>query len=107
MIYNLSISQSIDQFDIRYGIPQRASSVIRIVPPRMKKINGKDVMEEEIVEMLYCGDTMLGMKDKFEGGVMGNKDGNIYCMPLRAKSVLQVILSENEFSSSSIVSCIN
>ena len=35
---------------------------------------------------------MVGIKDKFEGGVMGGKDGAIYCIPLRAKAVLRVIL---------------
>ena len=74
-----------------YAIPQRASSVLRVVPP-VQKENGEE--EEDMVEMLYCGDEMVGVKDKFEGGVMGGRDGAIYCIPLRAKSVLRVLLQD-------------
>eukprot|EP00566_Odontella_aurita_P003283 CAMPEP_0113538406 /NCGR_PEP_ID=MMETSP0015_2-20120614/7346_1 /TAXON_ID=2838 /ORGANISM="Odontella" /LENGTH=971 /DNA_ID=CAMNT_0000437973 /DNA_START=28 /DNA_END=2943 /DNA_ORIENTATION=- /assembly_acc=CAM_ASM_000160 len=67
-----------------YGIPQNARCVVRIVPPR------GDDDDEEVVDMVYCGDDFLPYGDKFEGGVQG-KDGSIYCMPLRAKAVLKVI----------------
>lgn len=76
-----------------YAIPQRASSVLRVVPPGVKD-NEEDNEDEDMVEMLYCGDSMVAVKDKFEGGVMGGKDGAIYCIPLRAKSVLRVMLQE-------------
>jgi hypothetical protein len=32
----------------------------------------------------------VGGKEKFEGAVMGS-DGNIYCIPLRAKAVLKIV----------------
>lgn len=65
-----------------YGVPQRASGVLCVIPPAADR--------EEIIDMLYCGDDMVGCKDKFEGGVMG-ADDNIYCIPLRAKSLLKVV----------------
>ena len=45
-----------------YGIPQRASGVIRISPAQLH--GGKD----DNVDVLYCGDDMVNIKDKFEGG---------------------------------------
>ena len=45
------------------------------------------------MDVLYCGDEMVGCKDKFEGGVIDLK-GNIYCVPLRAKKLLKVIPGE-------------
>jgi len=45
-----------------YGIPQRASGVIRISPA--SEFDG----EEDDVDVLYCGDDMVSIKDKFEGG---------------------------------------
>lgn len=67
-----------------YGIPQRASGVVRIVP---SSIHGG---EEDHVDVLYCGDDMVHIKDKFEGGVIDH-NGNIYCIPLRAKKLLKII----------------
>jgi len=67
-----------------YGIPQRASGVIRIVPSAVH--GGK----EDYVDVLYCGDDMQQIKDKFEGGVI-DLEGNIYCIPLRAKKLVKVI----------------
>jgi hypothetical protein len=52
------------------GIPQRAMGVIRVVP------NGGDGSDDN-VEILPCGEDMLGVKDKFEGGVLG-MDGCMY-----------------------------
>jgi hypothetical protein len=66
-----------------YGIPQRACGVLRISP-------GKGKEEEDHVDIMDCGPTLLGVKDKFEGGVMG-QDGNIYCIPLRAKTCVKVM----------------
>jgi hypothetical protein len=70
-----------------YGIPQRASGVLRIIP---SSVSG---LLEDIVDVLYCGDEMVGCKDKFEGGVI-DLEGNIYCIPLRAKKLLKVIPGE-------------
>ncbi len=70
-----------------YGIPQRAAGVIRIVPA---DIYGG---EEDHVDVLYCGDDMVSCKDKFEGGVI-DLEGNMYCIPLRAKQLLKVIPGE-------------
>ena len=67
-----------------YGIPQRAAGVIRIVPASIH--GGK----EDHVDVLYCGDDMVQIKDKFEGGVI-DLDGNMYCIPLRAKKLLKII----------------
>ena len=85
-----------------YGIPQRASGVLRIMPGILYE--KEDISAdgdgdsstlttdsgEDHVDVLYCGEDMVHTKDKFEGGVMGG-DGNIYCMPLRAKALLKVI----------------
>jgi len=76
-----------------YGIPQRSSGVLRIVPPGVKRYNFQDEelsSDEEIVDVMYCGDNMVSCKDKFEGGVLG-LDGSIYCIPLRAKSFVKVV----------------
>jgi hypothetical protein len=85
-----------------YGIPQRSSGVLRIMPKAVKEHvlqqhnNIQDNVEymndavEDSVDVLYCGDEMIGTKDKFEGGVM-DKQGNIYCIPLRAKALVKVI----------------
>ena len=67
-----------------YAIPQRSRGVLRITP-------GQHVDEEPRVEMIYCGDLLVSTKDKFEGGVLGPKDGAIYCIPLRAKRVVKVV----------------
>jgi hypothetical protein len=75
------------------GIPQRSSGVLRIVPPGIKRWNyqGDELpCNEEIVDVMYCGDEMVNCKDKFEGGVLG-LDGSIYCIPLRAKSFVKVV----------------
>ena len=55
-----------------YGIPQRATGVLRIIPG------------EDHVDLMDCGPDLIGVKDKFEGGVLG-KDGKIYCIPLRSR----------------------
>ncbi len=76
-----------------YGIPQRSSGVLRIVPPGVKRWDRNGNLlpdDEEHVDVIYCGDDMVSCKDKFEGGVLG-KDGSIYCIPLRAKAFLKVI----------------
>jgi hypothetical protein len=72
-----------------YGIPQRAAGVLRIIPGYLL---GDDV--EDQVDVLYCGDEMVHMKDKFEGGVI-DLDGNIYCIPLRAKTLMKIIPTED------------
>lgn len=72
---------------LRYGIPQRARGVVRVMPGEGE---GEGACT---VTVLECGaefDEWSNGKDKFEGGVMGD-DGCIYCMPLRAKRVLKVI----------------
>ena len=67
-----------------YGIPQRAMGVLRITPA------GKDGLEEDHVDIIPCGDNLLGVKDKFEGGVLG-VDGCIYCIPMRAKACVKIV----------------
>lgn len=66
-----------------YGIPQRATGVLRVTPGGGE--NGQDH-----VDLIPCGEDMMGVKDKFEGGVLG-KDGCIYCIPLKAKTCVKVI----------------
>ena len=61
-----------------YGIPQRASGILRITP-------------DDTVDVLYCGDEMVSIKDKFEGGVLCPTNGHIYCIPMRAKECIKVI----------------
>ena len=66
-----------------YGIPQRAVGVLRITPAR-----GDET--EDHVDVIPCGEEMMGVKDKFEGGVLGH-DGSIYCIPLKAKTCTKII----------------
>ncbi|KAL7544607.1 hypothetical protein ACHAWF_007981 [Thalassiosira exigua] len=76
-----------------YGIPQRASGVLRIIPPGVKRYGSDErelPNEREYVDVMYCGDDMVSCKDKFEGGVLG-MDGKIYCIPLRAKAFVNIV----------------
>lgn len=68
-----------------YGIPQRAMGVLRISPPQVGLGN-----EEETIDIISCGENMVGTVDKFEGGVMG-PDDCIYCIPLRARACVKII----------------
>lgn len=72
-----------------YGIPQRASGVIRVIPGYLL---GEG--QEDQVDVIYCGDAMVHMKDKFEGGVIDH-NGNIYCIPLRAKTLMKIVPTED------------
>ena len=50
-----------------YGCPQRASGVLRIIPPGVKRydINGSLLPDgEEYIDVMCCGDDMVGCKDK-------------------------------------------
>lgn len=67
-----------------YGIPQRASGVLRIIPGVITTSG------DDHVDIMDCGETVIGVKDKFEGGVLG-ADGSIYCIPLRAKSCVKIV----------------
>lgn len=76
-----------------YGIPQRSSGMLRIIPPNVKRYNRKGEAlpdDKEYVDAMYCGDDIVSCKDKFEGGVMG-QDGKIYCIPLRSKKFVNII----------------
>lgn len=76
-----------------YGIPQRSSGVLRIIPPGVPRFDRNGVAlpdDEEHVDVVYCGDEMVSCKDKFEGGVLG-LDGKIYSIPLRAKAFVNII----------------
>ena len=66
-----------------YGIPQRATGVLRIVPARSEG-------EDDHVDIMDCGQDLVAVKDKFEGGVMG-ADGCIYCIPLRCKTCVKIV----------------
>jgi len=71
-----------------YGIPQRATGVLRILP---QSVSGWD---HDHVDIMDCGPEMVGTKEKFEGGVMG-ADGCIYCIPLRSKFCVKVVPASN------------
>ena len=68
-----------------YAVPQRADGVLRVVPAT--PANG---LTEDYVDVLDCGDECRAFKEKFEGGVM-SLQGDIYCIPLRAKHVVKVV----------------
>ena len=68
-----------------YGIPQRATGVLRVTPHTVQMSSDQDV-----VEIMDCGPELIGVKDKFEGGVLG-PDGCIYCIPLRSKSCIKIV----------------
>ncbi len=72
-----------------YGVPQRSAGVLRVIPGYLLGDNVEDQ-----VDVLYCGDDLVNIKDKFEGGVI-DLDGNIYCIPLRAKTLMKVIPTVN------------
>jgi hypothetical protein len=85
-----------------YGIPQRAIGVLRIIPASVqykrmiKKLQGNkntgtvdETQFEDIVDIMVC-EGLEGVKDKFEGGVMGS-DGCIYCIPLRSKVCVKIV----------------
>ena len=76
-----------------YGIPQRASGVLRIVPAAS---TDDHTVEEnkDFVDIVDCGETMIGVKDKFEGGVLAS-DGCVYCLPLRAKVCVKLVPAES------------
>ena len=67
-----------------YGIPQRAIGVLRVTPGDDE--NGDD----DHVDIIPCGEDMMNVKDKFEGGVLGF-DGCIYCIPLKSKTCVKII----------------
>lgn len=80
-----------------YGIPQRSSGVLRIIPPGIQRYGRNGVAlpkEEECIDIMYAGDDMVSCKDKFEGGVLG-QNGKIYCIPLRAKAFVIVTPGES------------
>ena len=74
-----------------YGIPQRALGVVRVIP---KGGDGSD----DVVEIIPCGEQMIGVKDKFEGGVLG-MDNCMYCIPLRARAVIKIVPSDVDAAS--------
>jgi len=83
-----------------YGINQRSCGIIRIIPSSVMKeqlmktnvlqhISGEDIIDDQ-VDIIYTGDDMVQVKDKFEGGVM-DLEGNIYCIPMQAKALIKII----------------
>ena len=52
-----------------------------------------DIEACEQVDIIYCGDDMVHIKDKFEGGVM-DVDGNMYCIPMQAKALIKIVPGE-------------
>jgi hypothetical protein len=66
-----------------YGIPQRASGVLQIAPI-------SEDADDDHVDLVDCGPDLVGVKDKFEGGVLG-PDGCIYCIPLRSKVCIKIV----------------
>ena len=70
-----------------YAIPQRSDSVLQITP-------GGGAPEDDHVEMIPLPDKLVGVKDKFEGGVMG-KNGLIYMIPLRSDFCVQICPNQN------------
>ena len=63
-----------------YGIPQRATGILRI--------DGRD----DHVDVMPLGADLAGVKDKFEGGVQAVDGSSVmYCIPLRARSCVKII----------------
>ena len=67
-----------------YGIPQRATGILRVEPGYLTG------QTEDYVDILPI-ESMKDVKDKFEGGVMGG-DGNIFCVPLRSEAAIKVVI---------------
>jgi hypothetical protein len=86
-----------------YGIPQRASGVLRIIPgsliassrDRNSSFSGKEIVDD-FVDLMDCGPDLIGVKDKCEGGVLGS-DGCIYCIPLRSKVCIKIVPGEPNY----------
>lgn len=82
-----------DENSCLYGICQRASGILRITPAnviRERLQKNADEIETDQLDIIYCGDDMVHIKDKFEGGVM-DLEGNIYCIPMQAKALIKII----------------
>jgi hypothetical protein len=97
-----------------YGIPQRATGILRIIPKHIRQQRRRQQQRQhqqhqqqqlcefhqdendddydDHVDIIDCGSNMTGMKDKFEGGVLG-PDGCIYCIPLRSSVCIKVVPS--------------
>lgn len=76
-----------------YGIPQRASGVLQVLPSSLaasSESNNVLLCIDDEVDLLDCGPDLIGVKDKFEGGVLG-PDGCIYCIPLRSKVCIKIV----------------
>ncbi|CAB9518562.1 expressed unknown protein [Seminavis robusta] len=71
-----------------YGIPQRATGVLRVIPAQFDEAGNE--VEKDHVDILDYGEDLVGVKDLFEGGVLG-QDGCIYCIPLRARVCVKVV----------------
>jgi hypothetical protein len=58
-----------------YGIPQRATGIICVTPASVlwKSLLQSSPADEALdhVDIIDCGDNLVGVKDKFEGGVLG------------------------------------
>lgn len=78
-----------------YGIPQRASGVLRIIPGGLNNRPSRPSSDcndddDDHVDIMDCGSSLIGVKDKFEGGVLG-PDGCVYCIPLRSKICVKIV----------------
>ncbi len=83
-----------------YGINQRSCGILRITPSSVlrEQLKGTDALqrlsdkdlENDHVELIYGGDDMVLVKDKFEGGVI-DLEGNIYCIPMQAKALIKIV----------------
>jgi hypothetical protein len=67
---------------VRNSTERRAIGVLRVTPG-----DGEDGKDH--ADLIPCGEDMMGVKDKFEGGVLG-LDGCIYCIPLKSKTCVKI-----------------
>jgi len=51
-----------------------------------------------MVDIMDCGEDLIGVKEKFEGGVLG-ADGCIYCIPWRCRTCVKIVPASPKLSS--------
>jgi len=72
-----------------YGLPQSAIGILRIIPA-----NNND--EEDHVDVMHCGNELVGCHQKFVSGQNHKNNGSIYGLPFLPRSgVLKISTAPN------------
>ena len=82
-----------------YGIPQRASGVLKITPASIA-----ESIDEDHVDIMDCGQELIGVRDKFEGGVLG-ADDCVYCNPFSMQDLREDSSSKGDTKERMSIPC--